>query len=205
MTRNVLSKAIPYLTLLLLAASSATAGQVTYQSTHATASGYSDSRSYGEQFFDNQSATLRITYLYDPAIVGVVQGDTTTFAVPTLSISIYVPGYFTTAAGPGTVSWTGDTIRFHGEFVPFLNNPPADVIDATFAAGLLTAGLLPSSLAGLEGIVGNFVANSQATIFFHGDTGFVTGSAVSAPEPSSAVLFGLGIAVIILAYRRRRR
>ncbi len=198
------------LALCLLAVPFATADIVAYSST-GTATGIWESRSNGEELFAGVPATLRLSYTYDPSIQGVTQGGVTTFEVDTLAISVTAPGYFTTSATPFssnvpyTVSWSGDTIDFKDTVVPVPGYPPSLVIDVSFTGSALTPGMLPSSLAGLEGVTGQFSVNAQAGPNSR-DTGSVYGQVVSAPEPGGAVLFGLGlVGVGVMAAWRRGR
>ncbi len=179
---------------------------VTYASTHATATGISESRDRGEQIFRDAPASLSLSYTYDAGLVGVVQDGTTTFTVPDLSIRVDVPGYFRATASPGTIAWTGDTIDFHAILTPLIGEPSSVVIDVVFAGDGLTAGTLPASLAGLEGVPGQFSVQSQGSLYYRGDGGQVYGTAVAAPEPASAVLFLLGmVGCLFMGIRRNRR
>ncbi len=175
---------------------------VTYASTHGTATGLSDSREFGEQIFHDAPARLTMSYTYDAGIVptnGV-------YSVPDLDIKVNVPGYFRADASPGTIAWTGDTIDFHTVLTPLIGEPSSVVIDALFAgADGLTAGALPTSLAGLEGVPGTFSVQSQGSLYYRGDGGQVYGTAVAAPEPASAVLFLIGAVVALFTGIRRNR
>ncbi len=179
---------------------------VTYASTHATATGISESRTRGEQIFRDAPASLSLSYTYDAGLVGVVQDGTTTFTVPDLNIRVDVPGYFRAFAEPGTISWTGDTIDFHAILTPLIGKPSSVVIDVFFAgADGLTAGTLPASLAGLEGVPGQFSVQSQGSLYYRGDGGQVYGTAVAAPEPASAVLFLIGAVIALVTGMIRNR
>ncbi len=146
---------------------------VTYTSTHATASGVSYLRDQ-ELDFGNKSANLYISY------------DTN--QINDLIININVPGYFQIYAQEGTISWVGDKIHF--DIVHGLNVN----IDVNFSKGELVPGVIPLSLNGLEGITGNFSATVQSSVGVHYPyNGFIAGTAVSAPEPSSYILFIMGI------------
>ncbi len=178
---------------------------VTYTSTHGSATGVSES-SRGELIFADAPATLTMSYTYDASILGVVdQNGTTTYTVPDLLLGVNVPGYFVAYAEPGTIAWTGDMVHFHSAAAVSFNAPPDVVVDATFSSGDLTPGVLPSSLAGLEGITGTFSAHIVGSINTH-QSGDVYGVAVSAPEPTSALMLAIGlIGCVVMGIRRNRR
>ncbi len=189
------------LTVLLLLAfrgPPASASQVTYHSTRGSGSGYVIDPYLGYQYFNDVPASLRIAYTYDPAIPGVVSGGTTTFSLTSLTIFAGVGSYFNATVGepdqPGTIRWSGDTIAFHVvEPTPGFPSSPTFVIDVSFRSSPLTPGVLPDSLAGLEGVVGSFHAVANPTVGgYRGDTADVIGTVVSAPEPSSVVLLLVG-------------
>jgi hypothetical protein len=117
-----------------------------------------------------------------------------------------VPGYFRADANPGTISWTGDTIHFDAVLTPLFGMPPSVFIDATFAmADGLTAGLLPASLTGLEGVPGAFSVQATGSLYYRGDGGQVSGTFIAVPEPSSAILLALGlIGCLIMRHGRRK-
>ncbi len=183
---------------------------VTFASTHAAASGVSYPRTGGILVFADQPASLTMSYTYDAGIMGVVQGGTTTYTVPDLSARVDVPGYFRATVSPaiGTISWTGDTISFRATetAIPVHGNPPDIVIDVSFAGvDGLTAGSLPSSLAGLEGVPGAFHVQTFPSTAYRGDGGEVFGTAVAAPEPSSAILCLIGAVIALFTGIRRNR
>ncbi len=186
------------------------AGTVSYSSTHGEASGYWVSRQNGFVYPDRAPASLELSYIYDATIPGVTQDGVTTFTVDTLAVNVRTPGYLSTGVGtypastqaPGVIHWHDDTISFDvtGVFAP--GGHPYIAIDVSFSGSSLTPGVLPQSLDGLEGIVGAFYVNADATYLFHGDSGSVYGQVVSAPAPSSFVLLILGIAGLVF-YRTR--
>ncbi len=184
------------------------AGTVTYHSTEAEASGYWASRQYGLSYPDHAPASLRLSYTYDASIPGVTQNGVTTFQVDTLSINISSPGYLSTGAGgfnnyvPGTISLSSEGIEFNVVSDSTLLHYPSVAIHLGFNGVTLTPGVLPQSLAGLEGITGGFAVTADATYTFHGDNGYVYGEVVSAPEPSAIVMLALGV-VVIGSYSRR--
>ncbi len=179
--------------------------QVFYHSTHASASGVSHPRDGGELIFHDQPAGLTMSYTYDASIVGVVQGGTTTFTVPDLVVRVDVPGYFAAWASPGTIAWTGDTIDFHAAYSVMPFEAPSVVVDAIFVGVYLgSASSFPSSLAGLEGVYGAFTAHETASIAVR-SSGDAWGTAVSAPEPASALLLAIGLIGAIIHHSICRR
>ncbi len=175
---------------------------VTYASDHGTATGISLSRD-GQRIFLNAPASVAISYTYDAGIQGIEHDGTTVFAMPDLGLRINVPGYWHAEAGPGTITWAGDTIHFDvASTIPY-GYPPSVTIDVTFTAGQLTLGTLPSSLEGLEGIPGRFNATAQASLYYGGPGGQATGSCVSAPEPSTVLMLALGMIGCLIMGRRR--
>ncbi len=173
---------------------------VVYASTHGEASGVTHDRFFNELVFSNAPAGLSLSYTYDAGLVATNGA----FTIPDLTIRVGVPGYFgvtiqTDHLNPGIIT-VGGGIRFHAAFSVFGPNayPPNEVIDVTFAGGDFTPGVLPSSLAGLEGVVGSFSAQVNPSVGFREPMGWAIGSAVSAPEPSSALL--MGVAMIIALF-----
>ncbi len=192
------------LILIVLGAIQAHAGSVTYHSDMGTAYGVSHDRFFNELDFSNQPAGLSLSYSYDASIRSVNGA----FTIPDLTIKVSVPGYFLCIAqtnffAPGTITWIGDTISFHAAYSVFGPNayPPNDVVDVSFAAGGLTPGMLPSSLADLEGITGTFSAQVNPSIGSPEPLGFAVGSVVSLPEPESLVLLAIGMAGVITISR----
>ncbi len=205
MTRIVIG-----LALCLMLEPVVAAGTVSYGSTHGEASGYWVSRQNGFVYPDRAPTNLIFSYVYDATIPGVTQDGEITFTVDTLVVNIRAPGYFSTGVGtypastqsPGIVRWHDDTISFDvtGVFAP--GGHPYIAIDVSFSGSSLTPGVLPQSLDGLEGIVGAFSVNADATYLFHGDSGSVYGQVVSAPAPSSFVLLIMGMVGLVF-YRNR--
>ncbi len=169
---------------------------VTYASTHGEASGVAYTRFGDELDFFNAPAKLTMSYTYDAGL-GSVNGK---FAVPSLEIDVDVLGKFQFSAlgGPSTIAVGDHSIGFHVAYSVLGGYPPDVVADVIFAGGTLTPGMLPSSLAGLEGVTGTFSVQSQPGINYGGQRGFAIGSALSATEPSSALL--MGVAMIIALF-----
>ncbi len=170
---------------------------VTYASTHGEASGVAYTRFGDELDFFDAPAKLTMSYTYDAGL-GSVNGM---FAVPSLEIDVDVPGKFQFSAlgGPSTIIVGDHSISFHVAYSVLGGYPPDVVADVSFAGGTLTPGMLPSSLAGLEGVTGTFSVQSQPGINYGGQRGFAIGSAVSASEPSSALLLVAGMIGCLVA------
>ncbi len=179
------------------------AGLVTYHSTSGTAAGYVIDPYNGYEYFDGVPASLRISYNYDPTIPG---------GFSNLVIFASAGHYYNATVGepdqPGTIRWSGDTITFHAvEPTPGFPSSPTFVVDVSFKGSPLVPGVIPDSLAGLEGVTGTFHATAQASIYYRGSTADVFGTVVSAPEPSSVVLLTLGavgIGVLSRGHRKSR-
>ncbi len=193
------------LVLLAFRGPPAPAGTVTYHSSQGTAGGYTVNRNTGEHFFGNVPASLAIAYTYDPAIPAVVSGGTTTFTLATLTMGVTATGHYansiaSTAEQPGTIRFSGNAITFHT--AQALVGVPTFAIDATFTGSPLTPGVLPDSLAGLEGILGTFHATAMGSIVYRGDSADVFGQVVMLPEPGSLVLLVMGAVGIVTICRR---
>ncbi len=176
---------------------------VTYASTHGEASGVAYTRFGDEVAFFDAPAKLTMSYTYT---AGLGSGNGT-FAVPSLEIDVDVPGKFQFGAlgGPSTIIVGDHSISFHVSYSVLGGYPPDVVADVSFAGGTLTPGMFPSSLAGLEGVTGTFSVQSQPGINYGGQRGFAIGSAVSAPEPSSALLMGMAMIVALVTGILRSR
>ncbi len=169
-----------------------------------TATGVSHPRDGGELLFGGQPASFAMSYTYDAGSTGTVHDGTTIFTVPDLDLRANVPGYFRADVSPGTISWTGDTIRFNAAYSAFPGAAPDALADVRFPAGGLTPGMLPASLAGLEGVMGQFHYQIIGTLDTR-SSGEIFGYAAMAPEPSTAVLLLLGIiGCVALGVRRRK-